>query len=345
MTLHIDNHYVPRLYLKRFAAFRGQIWTYRILVAHKRVHVWKLNSISGVAYHAHLYTRLAAGVETDEFEQWLGREFEAPAEETLRKATAGAQLTEADWDRLIRFVAAQDVRTPARLTESLEFYRKNIPSLLNETLANAVRELEAAKKAGKTIERKKVPNSEYIPLRVTTEIVPGEKIGRAKAEVIAGRGLWLYSIKHLLTQTVNALFNYKWTILRAPDGLNWFTSDDPVVKLNYYADGKYDFGGGYGKPGTEIFLPLDASHLLYSQVGHRPPPRGSVISRAKAEMIRRFIAEHAHRYIFATSDEKEVANLRPRKVDAALLRNEYEQWRRWHEDQIRAERELMGWSS
>jgi Protein of unknown function (DUF4238) len=77
---HRDNHYVPQGYLKQWASPQKRLWVYRILVSHPRVPVWKETSVRGVAYHQHLYTRLAAGRETDDFERWLDREFETPAE-------------------------------------------------------------------------------------------------------------------------------------------------------------------------------------------------------------------------------------------------------------------------
>lgn len=341
MAFHRDNHYVPRLYLKRFAASPGRVLTYRILVAHSRVPLWQPSSIKGIAYHAHLYTRIASGVQTDEVEKWLNDEFETPAEEALMKATADMRLTQADWNNLVRFAAAQDVRTPARLAENLQRWHETLPTILEDTLHEAVRKLESARKSGEVITTTGVPNSEYIPFRLRKEIEPGQKFGKIKSEVVVGRGLWLYSIRHLLTQTEKVLHNNRWTILSPPEGLTWFTSDDPVVRLNYYGNGGYDFKGGWGNPGTEIFLPLDPRHLLYTKVGCRPPRRHSVLARAEAESIRRFIAEHAHRLIFAASEEAEVPKLRPRTVDAALLRNENEQWRRWHQDQTTAERELM----
>jgi hypothetical protein len=342
MAFHRHNHYVPCLYLKRFAASPERVFTYRILVSHSHIPEWKLSSIRGVAYRAHLYTRIASGVETDEIETWLEREFETPAEEALMKATTEGQLTPTDWHNLVRFLAAQDVRTPARLAENLQRWHETLPRVLDDTLQESVRKLELAKRSGEPITAAQVDNSEYIPLRVTTEIEPGEEFGKVKAEVIAGRGLWLYTIRHSLTHTANVLHNHRWTILKPPCDLSWFTSDDPVVRLNYYGNGRYDFKGGWGNPGTEIFLPLDPRHLLFTKVGHRPPPRGYVPPSADVEMIRRSIAEHAHRLIFAASADAEVPKLRPRTVDAALLRNEDEQWRRWHENQTIAERELMG---
>ena len=134
----------------------------------------------------------------------------------------------------------------------------------------------------------------------------------------------------------------RWTILKPHEGLAWFTSDDPVIRLNYYEPGKYDFKGGWGNPKTEILLPLDPQHLLYAMVGERPPQRGTTISIAQTQAIRRFIAEHAHRVIIASAQDGEVPVLRPRIVDAALVRNEKEQWRQWHDRQSAAETEARG---
>jgi len=335
------NHYVPCLYLKRFAATDGRVFTYRLLAAHSRVSLWKPTAVKAIAYHEHLYTRTVAGIESDDIEKWLNKEFETPAEEALIKATSEMRLSAGDWRNLIRFAAAQDVRTPARLHEDLQRWNRELPEVLETTLRDAVERAEAAKKARQPIPTVKAQNSDLIPLRVTTAIQPGEKFGTVKSEVLVGRGLWFFGMRHVLTKTIDVLLDQKWTILVVPDGLNWFTSDNPVIRLNYCGEGKYDFRGGWGRKGGEIMLPLDSHHLLYTKIGERPPQRGSTITRREAEYIRRFIAEHAHRFIFATSPDPEVATLRPRTVDAVALRHEQEQWRKWHEEQSVAERELL----
>lgn len=340
MPFRAKNHYVSCLYLKRFGDSTGRVFTYRILVEDSRVPVWKKASIKGAAYHKHLYTRIASGSQTDEVEKWFAAEFEDPAEEVMKKPTGNMRLSPTDWGNLVRFLAAQDVRTPASLLRNLQWWKKVVPGMLDNTVRKAVSKIEKANRSGETINFTTMANSEYIPLRVTTEIEPGQEFGQVKAEVIIGRGLWLYTMKHALTNTAKILHNHKWSILMAPDDLTWFTSDDPVVRLNYYGNGTYDFKGGWGKPGTEIFLPLDPQHLLYTKVGERPPPRGSIVPRDKAEMIRRFIAGHAHRFIFAASPDSEVPRLCPRKVDPALLRDERQQWSRRHEEQTIAERQL-----
>jgi Protein of unknown function (DUF4238) len=85
MPFHRNNHYVPCLYLKRFAGDDGRVATYPILVADNRVPDWKQNSTKAVAYRAHLYTRMVSGEESDEVETWLKRMFEDPAEDALGK--------------------------------------------------------------------------------------------------------------------------------------------------------------------------------------------------------------------------------------------------------------------
>jgi hypothetical protein len=341
MAFSHNNHYVPCLYLKHFAAPSGSIWQYRVLVSHPHIPVWKQVNAGGAAYRADLYTRFAFGTETDEIETWLNREFETPAEDALRKATEDARLTTGDWRNLIRFLAAQFVRTPAFLAKNLPRWNELTPRILNDTMQDLPRKLELAKQSGRKIRSVAVPNSEYIPLRVRRE--PGGEFVTLRAETVVGLGIWLFTMKNILTtsSSLKALLDHRWSILHAPDNLSWFTSDDPVVNLNYHHSRRYDFEGGWGSKGTEIFLPLSPRHLLYTQIGQRPPDRGSVMPYAQAEGIRRLIAEHAYRYIFSSSEDAEIPKLRPRTVSADAFRNEGEQWRRWHEEQTKAERDLM----
>lgn len=337
-----DNHYVPCLSLRRFAGSDGRLSTYRTLVSHGHIPFWQERSVKAVGYHSHLYTRIKGDDETDEIEKWLECEFESPAEEPLQKVTSDARLAPQDWRHLVRFLAAQDVRTPARFIENLPRWNADATRLLNSTVKGALQKLEAAKRAGESITQPNVSNSEYLPFRATAEIKPDETTGQLKAEVVVGRGLWLFSIRHTLTKTLNVLHEHQWTILKPPEGLSWFTSDKPVVRLNFRGVGDYDLKGGWGVSGGEILLPLGPRHLLYTQIGCRPPRRGEVVSRGLAETIRRLLAENAYRMIFAQSRDEDVPALRPRVVNEKLFRHEQEGRRKWHEEQTAAERKLMG---
>ena len=337
-----ENHYVPCVYLKLWESSNKRVWAYRILVSHENVPLWKQRSIRGIAYHSHLYTRMAAGRESDEIEQLFARNYETPAEDALKKATSDDPLTPSDWRVLVRFLAAQHLRTPARLVESLLLWQKTMPSLLQNALQEAAAKLEQMKSRGE-IPPSTSSFAEYIPFRVRTEIKPGHKLAKLEAKTVVGRGMWLFAIKHMLTKT-DVLHEHKWTILSPPTGMTWFTSDDPVVCLNFNDPENYNFGGGWISKGTEIFMPLSPRHLLYTQVGKRPPLRGTRCRPDLGILIRRFIAEHAHRIIFAAEPDMDVPKLRPRLVNADLIREERKYWSKWHEDQAIAERALIGWA-
>lgn len=341
--LQRDNHYVPCVYLKGFAGPERRVHTYRLLVSHSRVPPWKPYSVRSIGYSSYLYTRLTAGGPTDEIEKWLEREFETPATEALDRVISDDRLTPSHWNNLIRFVAAQDVRTPARLFENLGRWERELPDTLKEVLQEGVAKLQRARARGLVPVLPPLNESDYIPFRLTKTIEPGQAFGTLKGEVVAGRSLWLFSIKHTLMRTLQVLHQHRWSILTPPDGLSWFTSDDPVLRLNYYADGSYDFKGGWGNPGSETLLPLSPRHLLYAKVGERPPARGERISRPHGDMIRRFIAEHAHRMIFAAFPDEEMSMLRPCIENQHLFGSESEQWQKWHDEQTAAERKLRGW--
>jgi len=347
MPFHRKNHYVSRGYLKRWASDANRVWVYRSLVSHPNVPLWEKKSIRGIAYHSHLYSRALDREETDEFERWLDRTFEAPAEEALSKATSGARMTPDDWKRLIHFAVAQDVRTPARLLDGLDSWPNDVKTLLDETLPEAIQELTTLRREGKRPPRpttRPVDDNPF-PVRITTGIEPGAEEGWLKADITVGRQLWLHNMRHILTTTIKKLPVRNWTILSPPKGLRWITSDKPVLRLNYYRAGNYDFKGGWGNKGSEIIFPLSPYHLLYTQVGTPAPARGEEVSADLAIKLRRLIAEHSHRLIFSETPEAGIEELRPRLVNEKWFNSEKQEWESWHEEQSRAERELLADSS
>jgi len=337
-----NNHYTPRVYLRGFSRPGRKILVYRTLVSHVKSRLWSECSTRGVGYLTHLYTRIAAGQETDEIERWLSRDFENPAAESLDRVTSGERLRQADWYHLVRFLAAQIVRTPAYFLKSLPRWKASVPKILDSALQDAVRELKSPRKSGQSIVPEESHHSQDFPLRVTTRKEPEREMAELGVSVVVGRSLWLANIRHLLSApgATKVLHDHKWTIVAPYEALEWFTSDDPVVLLNYYGAGKYDFGGGCGIRGTEIFLPLSPRHLLYTHVGEQPRRRGDVLTRDLTQMIRRFIAEHAHRMILAASPDEGASSFRPRVVDGEKCRAEQRQWKNWHQDQAAAELRL-----
>ena len=341
--LHQKNHYVPKMYLKRWENEKGKVLTYRILVPHEQVPLWKPTSVSGIAYLEHLYTRTLASGESDEIEKWLDSEFESPAEESILKVTKNLRLQPSDWTRLINFVAAQDVRTPARLAESLMRWNDgSIEKLLNETLLSSVEKWKRALIDNTIIETEYTSDSDLMPLRIKIDINPSGHDGSIGYETVIGRGLWLFELKRLLTNTQKVLHEHRWTIFRCPENFHWVTSDNPVVRLNYYSPSKYDFGGGWGRKGTEIFVPLGTKHLMYTKIGNnRPPIRYSVLSLSEAMEFQKLIIQNAYRSVFSSTRDQNVPHIRPRTVNAEAYLRERDEWKRWHNEQTNAERPFL----
>jgi hypothetical protein len=297
-----------------------------------------------VGYQAHLYTRALPHGDSDEIEQWLNRDFETPAAESIRKAVNNERLEKADYQLLVRFLAAQIVRTPAFLLENLPSWRDQATRQMQVTHQGLKKSLEQARVAGQPIRTDPISNSEYYPLRVTKESSPDGKSVLIKTETVVGRATWIFGMRHLLTSTLNRLLDHKWVIVSAEDDLPWFTTDDPVVRLNFNNTSDYDFKGGWNVPKTNILLPLSPKHLLLTQVGEKSPyQRGDILPRDLAILIRRMLAEHAHRNVFSSIQDPTIPQYRPRIVDPNAVRDEAEQWKKWHDEQSRAERELMAY--
>lgn len=125
-----------------------------------------------------------------------------------------------------------------------------------------------------------------------------------------------------------------------PNGeAEWPLTDHPVLRLNYYKAGQYDFRGGWGNKGSEILMPLSPRHLLYVQVGKRLANRFD-FSDEHTQLVQRLIVERGHRWVFALHPATWIAQFKPRMIDALAFSAEQAAWARWHSDQSRAEMRL-----
>jgi len=328
--IHKDNHYVPKLYLKQWAN-DGLVSTYSLLVPHSNVSLWKNHSPKALAFHQHLYTSTVNGEESDELERWLDREFEAPAEKSIVLAVTDRQLGSEDWRKLVRFALAQDVRTPARLRDFLRRQASTLPGLLEGVVETAVERLRNG-----TIPPISGVEGSDLPLKVVIESLENESAATLKAEIVVGRSLWHWSIRHLLTDTASKISMKGWTILKPARGSTWPTSDNPLIRLSYVNDYNYSFSGGWELVNGDVFLPLSPEHLLYRCGGVRSLQRGHRLDLSTTEKIRRIIIEHADRYVFSQTPF-DVESVRKRVVDAKTVKAERQVWENWNAEQTHAE--------
>lgn len=334
-----DNHYVPQLYLKYWSEDKSRIWAYRILVPHQNVKKWEHRAIRGVAYHRDLYTVIRNGQEVDDFEKWLEVDFETPVQEVINKVIKEKHLKNIDWVKLARFLAAQDVRTPTSYLEMVQRWESILPDALDKALEKGAKKLENIILKQEIVEAENVSNNLLKNIiNVQVKQNPNREEGGSiiEANIVAGRALWIENQKLLLRETSNVLLNHKWSIVKPAKGFEWFTSDHPVVRLNYYKEDSYDLKGGWGNTKGNIFMPLSPYHLLFTQVGSDLADQ-IILSPEKTREIQKIIAERSFRWIFAKQPISVVEKYRPRHIDSELFKTEEEQLRRWHFEQSSAE--------
>ncbi|WP_059051380.1 DUF4238 domain-containing protein [Paenibacillus senegalimassiliensis] len=330
-----DNHYVPQFYLKNWSEDGKNLNVYNILVSNGNVPLWSKKAIKHQAYYRDFYTRDVDGDEKDDIEQWFSNEFESPVKEVIEKVKTNSRLRKMDWQHLIKFMAAQQLRTPAKLNELLARWRTEMPSLFQGELEKIIEKMEKPGFIPPQINSNLDTN--LFPIKVKLE----EKSGVITVNSIVGKSMYLFGLKYVLKNTIHILNNHQWHIVHAPDEIEWPTSDDPVICLNFYNENNYNFEGGWGKKNGEIIFPLTPKHILYTQIGNSNRRCQLDNSHKYGLLLQKFIIEHAHRYIYAYKPLKEMQKLRSRKVDPEIYKREREAFKIWHTEQTKYEKEIL----
>lgn len=348
-----SSHYVPRSYLKRWSPDKGaNVWAYPILVSHSAVPLWRFCSTKGIAVRRDLYTSVAQGKESDRIERWLNEEVETPAHPILERLAAGQSLKPEERTRVARYIAALNVRSPVYYSEHTERVSQHLGSVLNSVVENTLDRIGKSLEAGQSIETPpfeensrpfssvsvKINRPDLVTDSTEIEDISVDRRPSVEINVVIGRESWLDSIEHVVDHTSKMLEDHDWSVIQPHRGWAWRTSDNPVLRLNYYTDRTYDFGGGYANPGSEILLPLSPSQLLYTQVG-KPSGLQGQVSIEHTYLINRLIAENGFRWIVSDSPARSVEWVRPRTVDVNRYKSEEEAWTQFHDEQTKAELE------
>jgi hypothetical protein len=339
----VSNHSIPQFHLREWSEDGTRVSTYQLLVPHVNVPRWKKRSVEYSAVHDHLYTSALATDRPDHFEKWIKREVEDPAVEPIAKIIAGMRLTAPEWNCVSRFVFALSARTPAEYFRSTKRWSVDLRPMLTEIMDELPQAMVRARQNGAPLAGA-ISSRVDLPVPLKTWAKPSEKPGLSEFHVAVsvGRSFWLNSIKHVLNETVNVVGPVEWSVMLPHPGSQWFTSDDPVIRLDFNSLDDYNsFAGGWGRKGSEVLVPISPGHLLYRQAGHRHPP----VMQATSEqtlLIQRFIAEHAFREIYASGTPLRAEIFRPRTVNADVYKYEQAQWSAWNDDQSASELDPRG---
>lgn len=335
MPVTRNNHSVPEAYLRGWSSDGTHVLARRLLVPVSTYPEWERRRVGSLTAYQHLYTVVSQGQESDDLEQWLNNEFESPAALVLARVRENARLTADDFRKLAYYVASQDVRTPASFLEQKQRWERDLEGQMAEIMEEAKTELAEAARSGVPLTPRAPVEGARPPFRVKLDRdAPGGPV--IKAEIAVGRELWHFQIRHVLSGVARVLALHKWHIVRPYPGYTWFTTDHPVLRLNFNNPTEYDFGGGWGKKGSEMLMPLSPQHMLYTQIGYSHSGL-TQFSKEQTELLQKLLAERAFRWIIAHDSQAAPRVTRPRRVDKEAFREEEKAWNQWHATQSAAE--------
>lgn len=301
------------------------------------MRVWEDRSIKSLAVRRDLYTSVAEGRESDRIERWLNQEIETPALPVLDRLCKMQSLNVTERKTLARYIAALSARSPLYYSEHTRIMAENIGGVLDATVKESLKRIEEAQKVGKRIETR--PDAGRGFRSIAFKIHRERPQPELEVSVVIGRELWLDSIEHVVNHVSAVLESHDWQVFRPYGGWTWYTSDNPVVRLNYYPNGTYDFKGGFANPGGELLLPLSARHLLYTHID-RPRSDYTELSLEHTIGLKRCIAQNAFRWIAADSRTRNAEWFMPRVVHLAKYNAEENAWKEYNKDQANAELNL-----
>lgn len=330
-TTH-NNHYVPRVYLKRWSTNGNTIWDYRLLVHSEKEPIWKRSQIKRTAVWPNLYTQVENGKADDSIESYLDRNYEQPVANILCKISNNSELSEKDMDDLVNFLIVQFARTPSMMAKMNEVVRRKFPSVVEGAVTQVEAELKASNRncSFSSSDQGSAKTEPFPKLPFETKIHPDE--GTIEVTLTAGRQSFLSAMGDLLNGKVaHTLRNHCWRVLETPNEIKLPTSDNPVAVFGISEHGEIDFGPGVGVPNANIIMPLDPTHLLFTEVGatHEQLLCFNPMQYHIGLFIRTIVL-NASEHVYSLSRNDAIPAIRKREVDQhaaeELLRTRNE-WR------------------
>jgi hypothetical protein len=159
-------------------------------------------------------------------------------------------------------------------------------------------------------------------------------------ETKSARSVWMDTQRHHLMNNLHHITGHRWCAASPFGDEEWPLTDHPVLTLNYYERGRYDFEAGWGKKGSEFILPVSPKVALYTRVGDKTTGPFTFSRELTAE-LQRIMAERSFRWILARRSLPWVAAARPREVNAQRFEQERQFWREWNRAQSQAEAEFL----
>jgi hypothetical protein len=321
--MKINNHYIPQMYLRNWSPDGKKVWVYRKLVSHENVPSWEKKSIENIGSLPRAYSHIRNNEETDAFENWLNQEVETPAKPVFEKVLSGEIVSDYERVVLLKFAVVQMTRTFAYYVENYETMLNAANKVLNQwEQGEGVFEKPYTPKIRQS-KLSQLPTDEYMPVNCT--ITNDNENAYVKMEVAVGRSTWLSHIKRMAEDNLHHFEKCDWHIIEAAEGIEWPTSDNPVVSLSK---------NGILVEGNEIIFPLSPKHLLYTRIGSKhSASEANNLQRNSyfSGLVRCEVLRNGFLYIYSRSSKKQhMFRDCPRTVDEIEFKRINKEFEEWH---------------
>lgn len=275
------NHYIPQFYLKQWLE-NEQIHYYRKIVSNQNCRLWDFsNGTKNICSCEYLYCYK----NDDSLENKIANTIENSFKKILEKINDRKNLddlTNVDYENLLKYVLFQYQRTPDFLEKSSKLFNKNVYNF-SDSFVNIVKD-----------------NYNITPLyikhkgdRISFNITP-LKDNCIIANVHVDNSIYYYNryLNNCIDENKLSYADYNYTVVVAPEGENFFTCDNPVILLRKVSDNKIILNGGFMRKDTLILFPLSPKLLLMIKRG---PFQKNVIkcNYEKFSYLQRYIYENA----------------------------------------------------
>ncbi len=245
MTRPIQQHFVTRAYLEGFADANGQLHVYE----RGREGPFSLTPAKAARQRNYYSFKNKDGKFDDQIERFLDEQVESPAMAVIRKLVQNEE--QLPWNErvaLARWIAFQEFRTPLQ-REGIEQTAQKLIETTMQMLAVVPGVIEEA------LEKLNEQGKEY---GVTAEDV--RKGIEADAFRIRINPMLSLETMTVAEEVVPILAEMKWTLVTAANGVQFVTSDHPVLRHDPDEHNPYRYG--LASDTIELGLPLNAKNYL-----------------------------------------------------------------------------------
>lgn len=264
------HHYVPQLYLSRFADDDGLLWQYE-----RRKDEPVQVQPKDAAVEGYLYApEVGEDPKNDALETFLADFVDGPAVEPLEKLIAGSELTVEERTRLSVYIAFQEFRVPDRRDWVLGIVEK---------MAGQVMDLVTGRPDYFRAELTRITGQEHSEKEVE-QLIRAHR--ESMFEIEATKVTWLQCLVGVSLNLAPTIARLRWLLVEVgPDeNFEFVTSDAPVTKVLTDRSVPEMFAGGWESPSAEATLTLSPKHVLTmtprGRAG-RHSVQGAAFSKAK----------------------------------------------------------------